>query len=398
MTSCASSGGASKVAVSPERQKAVQDSLNKIWERKLLIAWSTAYEHHKNKLYSEAIPNFWKVFKMDTVKKFPDLYTFLGDCYVKLNNPDSAEVVYRLGTERFPEKSHYHRSLAWLLSAKGENSEAIEQYQATIELAQDNASDFKELANLLVKEDRIEEAIDAYNKYLELNPNDLEVKEIVGTLFRTTGNEDAYIESLIETVKNDPENTKAMFTLGEIYFKRANYNQAIEYLNKYLAIKPDDVIALEYVGNAQQNLGQFNKAIATYDKILAVDAGHKKVLCEMATCYRELGQLSKARSTANKALKIDSGYGLAYIVRGEVYEDAVDGCLSKRDKRIVKFDDKLIYKMAYDEYAKALKSFETADIAKKRMSYIQPDIPTTEDYFMHPDQKKARLDCYKWIY
>ena len=30
--------------------------------------------------------------------------------------------------------------------------------------------------------------------------------------------------------------------------------------------------------------------------------------------------------------------------------------------------------------------------------YIQVDIPTTEDYFMHPDQKQANLDCYKWIY
>ena len=113
---------------------------------------------------------------------------------------------------------------------------------------------------------------------------------------------------------------------------------------------------------------------------------------------RAVPQLSKARSVANQAISIDSNYGLAYIVRGEIYEAAVDQCLAKRGNRQLRFDDKLVYKLAYDQYAKAKQDIQFADFAQRKMNYVQPDIPTTEDLFMHQGKTQAPLDCYKWIY
>jgi len=398
-TGCATTGGgAGQPQVSPERQKAIQDSLTRIWDRQLNIAWSTGYENHKGKMYEDAIKPFWRVVELDTVQRFPDLYTFLGDCYMKLNKPDSALIVYTMGAERFSQKSHYHRSMAYLLSAKNENEPAIEAYQKALEIDPENVADLQAVGNLLIQADRNDEALEVYQNLTELEPDNAENQRLYAQLLRTTGDEDAVLEAQEKALEADPNNTRLMFSLGESYFKRGENQKAIEKFEQMLDIKPDEVYALEYLGNAQQNEGLYRDAIATYEKVLALQPDHKKVLCEMATCYRELKNYSRARSLANQALKIDPQFGLARIVRGEIYESVVDDCIGRREKRIVNFDDKLVYKLAYDEYALAAKDPFYTDVARRKMNYIKPDIPTTEDYFMHPDEKQADLDCYRWIY
>jgi tetratricopeptide (TPR) repeat protein len=226
-------------------------------------------------------------------------------------------------------------------------------------------------------------------------PDDKESIEVLSQLYGAVGDEDARIEALENALKQDPSNTENMFNLGQIYFKQNEFGKAEEKFKMYLAIKPDDVYALEFLGNSQQNLGKFREAIATYEKIIAIDPEKKKIFCEMATCYKELGRYSTARIYANKTLRIDSNFGLAYIVLGEIYETCADECAKGRQ---LKFDDKLIYEKAYLEYQKAKRDPAYADLAVRRMEYVQQSKPTTADRFMHPDQKQSKLDCHKWIY
>jgi tetratricopeptide (TPR) repeat protein len=399
ITGCATTSGGADDGGITIAEKARQDSIAKAkWDRQLNLNWSLGFENHKNKLYRSAIPYFWKVFEIDTVKRFSDLYTFLGGCYMELNIPDSAQIIYKMGTERFPEKTHYHRTLGWLLAAKQQNAEAIDSYKNALALDPKNLVDNKVLGNLLISEDRIDEAITVYEKIIEIDPNDAAAQNTIAQLIGSTGDEDAFLDAKIKASNSDPKNTNLLYQIGEMYFKRDEYENSVTYFNKLLAINPEDAMALEFVGKAQQNMSKYKESISTYEKVLAVKPDNKKILCEMATCYRELNQLSKARSVANQAINIDSGFGLAYIVRGEVFEAAVDQCLAKRGNRKLIFDDKLIYKLAYDEYAKAKRDVQYADFAGRKMTYVQPDIPTTEDLFMHQTQKKARSACYQWIY
>jgi tetratricopeptide (TPR) repeat protein len=399
MTGCASTSGGTQGDGLSAAEKAAQDSIARAkWDRQLNLNWSLGFENHENKLYRAAIPYFWKVVDLDTVKRFSDLYTFLGGCYMNLNIPDSAEIIYEMGTQRFPKKTHYHRSLAWLLAAKSQNERAIDEYNAALDLDPENLNDLKAVGNLLISEDRTDEAISVYEKIIKLDPKNGEVQNVYAQLLGSTGDEDAVLNAKINASNTNPQDTNLLFQIGEIYFKQNDYENSIIYFNKLLAINAQDAMALEYVGNSQQNLGKFKEAIATYEKVIAIQQDNKKIVCEMATCYKDLGQLSKSRSVANQALKIDPAYGLAFIVRGEVYEVAVDQCLEKRGNRQLKFDDKLIYKKAYDEYAKAKKDLEFADFAQRKMSFVQPDIPTKEDLFMHQGVTKAKLACYNWIY
>jgi len=400
MTGCATTGtGDQKVEISPERQKAIQDSLNKVYKYQLDLNFSIGNEHRKNKNFQDAIKPFWKVVNLDTISRFPDIFTFLADCYMKLEKPDSALIVFTMGTEKAPQKIHNHRMRAYLLAAKGERAEAIDEYYKTIELDPDKIDDYKSLGTLLIGEDRLDEALEVYEKIVDLAPNDADAQKTYSSLIAQTGGDITDIIAAKEdALTKNPEDTRLMFELGELYFKQVEYNNSIKKFAMYLEKNPDDVKALEYLGNSYQNNEQYKKAISNYEKVLKLQSDHTKVICEMAACYRELKQFSRARSLVNSAIRINSGYGYAHIVKGSIYEATADACINKREKKVVNIDDKLVYKLAYDKFQLATKDVQFQEKKKNRMNYIKQDIPTPQDKFMYPNKVKAELDCYKWIY
>jgi len=384
--------------ISPERQKAIQDSLNKVYIQKLNLYWSTAYEHYKNKMYRNCIKPFWKVVELDTMKRFKNTYTFLSNAYVQLNVADSAQIALEMGIKKFPNNAYLHRNLGYIYAGLGRTEDAIEQYETALSIDSSNVGDWKQIANLYIKNDQPDDAIRAYEKVVELDPKDHDAQRTLSKLYKSCGDADAAIARMEEVKKLDPNNINNLFNLGKEYFNLDNYEKAITNFEALLKIQPDDVLALSYLGASLQNIGKFTRAINIYKEAIKIQPDNKKLYTDIATCYKELGQFATARSYTSKALKIDPKFGLANIVRGEIYEAAVEKCMADRGKDIPEFDDKLVFELAYKEYQKATKDLQYKDMAIAKMKYVQDFIPKKQDRFFHKGQTKAKLKCYKWIY
>lgn len=388
--------------VSPEvetaRQKAIQDSVRKAYEHELNKAWSTAYEYYKNKTYRSSINPFWKVIELDTIDRFKDKYSLLSDSYIKLNNPDSAQIVLEAGVKAYPDNAHLHRTLGYFLDGRGLTEEAIAEYEKATEIDDSKVGDWKALANLYIKNDQLEEATGAFEKVIELNPEDQDAQSALSRLYKSSGDVDAAIQRREELKKLDPDNTENLFNLGREYFNIGDYDNAIINLEQMLKLKPDDTKALEFFGNALQNKGNYRRAINVYNEIMKLQPDNKKILCDMATCYKELEQFQTGRDTARRALRIDSKYGMAYIVIGEIYEAQAEKCYRARGKKAPEFDDKLVYAKAYQEYEKATQDLQFKDLAQRKMNYVKDSRPTKEDEFFHKGQTKPKDSCYDWIY
>ena len=388
--------------VSPEvdtaRQKAIQDSLRKAYEHELNKAWSTAYEYYKNKTYPSSIKPFWKVIDLDTIDRFKDKYSLLSDAYIKLNNPDSAQIVLEAGVEEYPANAHLHRTLGYFLDGRGLTEEAIQEYEKATEIDASKVTDWKALANLYIKNDQHEEATVAFEKVVELNPEDQDAQTALSRLYKSSGDVDAAIQRREELKKLDPDNTENLFNLGREYFNIGDYDNAIVNLEHMLKLKPDDAKAMEYFGNSLQNKGTYRRAINVYNEIMKIQPDNKKILCDIATCYRELGQFKTGRDTARRALRVDSKYGLAHIVIGEIYEAQAEKCYRARGKKAPEFDDKLVYAKAYQEYQQAAQDLQFKDLAQRKMNYVKDFRPTKEDKFFHKGQTKPKDSCYNWIY
>jgi len=384
--------------VETARQKAIQDSLRKVYEYELNKAWSTAYEYYKNKTYRSCINPFWKVIELDTIDRFKDKYSLLSDAYVKLNNPDSAQIVLELGIQAYPENAHLHRTLAYFLDGRGQTEDAIREYEQATELDASMVNDWKALGNLYIKNDQLEEATRAFEKVIELDPKDQDAQRTLSRLYKSSGDADAAIQRMEKVKELDPNNTENLFQLGREYFNINDYDNAIVNFEQLLKLKPEDAMAIEYLGNSLQNKGSYKRAIVVYNDAIKIQPQNKKIFCEIATCYKELGQFQTGRSYARRALGIDPKYGLADIVIGEIYEAQAEKCYTARGKKLPEFDDKLVYDLAYSHYQKAAKDIQFKDMAERRINYVKDFRPTKEDLFFHKGQTKPKDPCYDWIY
>jgi tetratricopeptide (TPR) repeat protein len=394
---------AQQIDMSPERQKAIDDSLQKVYIYELNKAWSTGYEYYKPKIYERAIKPFWKVIELDTIDRFKDVYALLSDSYFKLGNVDSAQMVLEKGLENYPDNVGLRRNLAYILAGKEQIDEAITEYELVTEADDTQVNDWKQLANLYLRNDFLDDAIMAYQKVMELDPTDQDAQNTLGQLLKGAGDEDAAIEALEKALALDPNNTQLMYDIGKSYYNQGEYAKAIEKLEAYLQKQPYDYIAMEYLGGSYNGKGDFRKAIDVYSKIVAAQPENKKVYTDIATNHKELRQFITARKFVNRALAIDKQYGLAYIVLGEIYEATVDNCMRQKGKTMPKFDDKLVYREAYRQYQKAANDLQFKDIADRKRGYLRDFLPSKEDEFFNKNRKKANGsytvtdDCYKWI-
>jgi tetratricopeptide (TPR) repeat protein len=373
------------------------EAQRKAYEFEMTKFWSFGFENYKNKQYADATKHFWKVAEMDTIKKFPRVYRYLGDSYFKLQKPDSAQIVFEMGIKKYPEDAHLHRMVGYILAQKELTDGAISEYETVVKLDSESVNDWKQLALLYAKVDRYDEAISAYEKVLQLDPDDEEARNNVSALYTVTGQSEKATEAKENVREQEPENAQVRYELGIIYFNQGEYEKSIERFKEFLALSPGDVNAMEYVGSAYQRLERYREAITSYKKILKIDPSNKKVMAEISRCYRGLNNFSLARTYARKALAIDNSYGLGWIALGEVYEASAEACVNQKNGK-VDFNDKLVYELAYKQYKKALQDLEYRSEAQRHIDYLQGVLPTTEDKFMHKNQTQAKGDCYKWIY
>ena len=377
--------------------QAVEDSLARAkYQFELNKNWSFGFENYKNKQYADVPQYFWKVIEMDTTHKFTQVYGLLGQTFYQLNQPDSAQLVYEMGVKTFPDNADFRRNLAYLLAAREQTDLALAEYEKIVELQAATVDDYKRMANLYVRANQYDKAIKSYEEVLKLNPDDQETRNTLATLYKTTGNEEAALESMEMALAQNPNDTRIMFDLAQARFNRQEYEKAAELLERFNKQVTGDMFALELLGDARDHLGSYREALKTYEQITTAQPNNKKVLVKMSRCYRELADFPSARRFGTKALGVDSKYGAAFIAIGKVYEVCADKCVAKRGK--TEFDDKLVYKLAYENYEKALQDLESRTEARQLLNYLEPSIPKKEDIFMNKGKTKAEGPCYSWIY
>ena len=395
-------GCASGPKVTPEQQAgkqarelAKQDSIRKYEAAK---NWSLGHENYKNKEYDRVAKYFWKVINLDKEGRFKDVYTFLAQTYFQLGKIDSAELVYGMGLKQYPDNLHLNRNLGYIYANKGEIEKAIPLYEKTVEQDPENLNDWKQLGALYAQADDTENAIRAYEKIVELDPNDAEARTVLTALLRQTGNEGAALQQMEESLAKDPTNKQLLFDLGLTYMGMQQYSKASKKFSKLVEIDPNDIVARENLAKVYYRNKQYEKAIQQYKKIFELDPDNVKALTEWATCYLDLGNLRQARTLARRATRVDPRYGMAFYTLGKVYEKAVESCKAKSGRTGYSFDDKLVFKIAHEEYKRAVNDIETKQRALASMRSLEPVLPSQEDFFMHKNQRIAKDPCYEWIY
>jgi len=400
---CTSSKGTTDT-MTPERQKAIEDSILKARKFEIARDWSTGYEYYKNKNYPDAKKYFLRIIKVDPNMrladefKYKDIYGRLAQCYIDENQPDSTQWAFLQGVKFNDENAYYHESLGYMFGGKNMFDESIKYYARAIELQPDKAALYKIIGDLYYQTGDVDKAIESYESLTKLTPGDRAAQEKLAAMLRSAGREDEATAQKEKLLADSPNDTNLMSDLGRIYIRNYEYEKALEMFNRVVAIEPENIEAYQYIVAAQMNLENYNGAIETYKKLNTLKPNDVDVMCQLADAYRMNNSFQTARTWARRAINADPNSGLPYITIGDIYSGAAEYCASKKGGSGFDFDDKLVYQIAYNEFQKAKKDPLQIDTATRRMNALQAYLPTAEDKFMHPNQTQAKGDCYKWIY
>jgi tetratricopeptide (TPR) repeat protein len=189
--------------------------------------------------------------------------------------------------------------------------------------------------------------IDIYNKKFEQNKQNTEFLRRLTNIMEKKSCDDnqLYFKASEQLYALDPSPASA-FSLAKSFIKAKRYNDAIKY--------------------ATQAAENFDNADDKFDAYMV-----------LAEAYRLNGQYPAAKNAAMKASNIKPNSGKPYIFIGDLYMITANSCgdnpISKRAG----------FWAAYDQYNKAKKDPEFANIASKKASEAYSYFPKTEDLFFY---------------
>lgn len=366
---------------------------------------SFAYGYYQNQDWKGCIRNYKIMLENDCEEAYAeDIFQYLGRAYRELKSEgdqylDSAAFTYQRGLQYLPSNTYMRKNLAYVYRLQGKTDLEIREYEKLAERDPEEISYYQELVKLYFQVERFEDVVWASEKILELDPGNQQAVNDRILAYEKLGKD--VIEVQKEAWEKNPNATTGLNYATALEEKK-DYNAAIDVLKRVTALNPSNFEAWNKLGNNYKNIGDRENVIRTYTHIATkISPRDINVISNIVDAQLALAQYQEAYEWAKRALEINSNSKLSNKLMGDVYYGAVEYYTSSRE---VTFEDKLVYKLAYDYYKKAAELGEFG--VKSRLDYLKEyRIPTDEDWFMNKydaagkdrTNYKPQLEEYDWV-
>jgi|GEM_PF-479673 len=326
---------------------------------------------------------------------------------------DTMVMIYDLGVKHVTERA----ASFWLLRGfalenyfEGREIEAIPAYEKSIEL------DFNGLdlyyidrlgvlytTNMAANPEFKTKAIALYRRAQEkYHDNPLPVQRLKALVTDPL----EFVTYAEKDLASDPENVEKIWEAAIANREAELWSGAERHLAKLVKKEPKNATYWYELGKVQQRQQRYRQAIDSYENALKFNPLLKENHLNISDCHRMLGNFTASRAAAQKATQADRNWGRPYIVIADIYKAAVERCIMQTkggDWAKLDIDDKLVYKLAQDYYARA-KSIEPAIAAEanQRIGELSTLVPAKEDLFFYRSRIQngkmtLQSSCYDWI-
>ncbi|RKY49181.1 MAG: hypothetical protein DRP88_00365 [Candidatus Neomarinimicrobiota bacterium] len=392
-----------EMAAKSAQEKAREDSIR---DMKCKLYLSFAYSYYQNQDWQGAIKNYRRMMDLGCEEKYAaDIFPYLGRSYQMLAQEDptyldSALDVYLKGEEYLPKNIFIHKNLAYIYHLKGNRDLEIREYEKMVEIEPENIELLRTLVKLYFAAERYRDVVWAAEQILKIEPGDEQALNDRLVAYQKLG------KDVLEVQKEQWEKDKGNVAKGIEYAKaladRLEYEEALKVLQQVTQANLKNREAWENLAKLYFSLGRYEEAAKTYEYISRnISPRDISIINEIVKSYTQASEFQKAYTWAKKAKQISGSSGLVFRMFGDLYY-SVASCYSSPEK--LTFEDKLVYKLAYDYYKKAYEKGEY-DV-KKKLDYLkQYLIPTHEDWFLNKYDNKGNLrksfrpkgEYYNWI-
>jgi len=383
--------------VDQARLQAIQDSLARVNEKQIKIYRSFAHDYYNKHQFARARDYFVKQLDLDVSHKYSSDYAQLADCYIHLNQADSAQIAYETGLKYKPDNVYLHFALGLMLYGRSQFSQALEHFRFVTghEPANPRYLDaWIKMKEIYLGEEDYDAVLEVLDQLIKNYPDRREYVQEKESILAQYFDPEELIASLEKSHAAYPEDRDLTLKLARAYFDNTQYDRALALATELLEGETTPEL-LDFKAGCLENLEQYGKAVATLKQLWKMDQGNPEVLCRIAGLYLEQKQFPKARSYVRKARRVAPDCAHATYLLGQIYETAADECIGSAG---IKFDDRLIFKMAREEFQKITNDPKWGKKARSKVKYLAEYIPQKQDLFMHQGQTQAKKPCYAWIY
>jgi len=218
-----------------------------------------------------------------------------------------------------------HSNLAVALQAKGEDDEALAEFQKALAINPDFAQDYVELSNIYLEKGRADDAIVACRKALDLVPKFARAHYNLGIALAQKGQVDEAMTEFRKALVIDPSFGEADGNLGNALLQTGRVDEAMAEFQRALALDPNHAEVHNSYGVAFLQKGQVDEAIAQFQSALKINPNYAKAHCNLGSTFAQKGQMEEAIAEFQKAVAIKpdlaearTDLGNALLQKGEL--------------------------------------------------------------------------------
>ncbi|MCK4641137.1 MAG: hypothetical protein KAU06_07360 [Candidatus Marinimicrobia bacterium] len=365
-----------------------------------------AYSYYQNQNWNSTIKNYKKMMEYGCGEEYAqDIYSYYGRAYQQLakNDPvyyDSALYVYLEGEKYLPNDMYIHKNIAYVYHVQGKIDLEIREYEKMIEIQPEDLELYRTFVKRCFSQERFEDMLWGIEKILEISPNDEQAINDRLMVYEKLGKDITTVRK--EQWERNPDNVRFGMEYVESLTEQLEYDKAIEVYKKITMLDLRNKDVWDKLADLYKTLGRYKEAATTYEHINKnIDPKNLEVIDNITKMYQNLAEFPTAFKWAKKAIALENS-SLAYKIRADVFYLGAEYYSSSRPTK--NFEDKLVYKLAYDDYREAKKMGDYS--VQSRIDFLKEYlIPTREDWFMNKYDASGvertvycpRMDCYKWI-
>jgi len=365
-----------------------------------------AYSYYQNQNWNSTIKNYKKMLGYGCGEEYAqDIYSYYGRAYQQLakNDPvyyDSALYIYLEGEKYLPDDMYIHKNIAYVYHVQGKIDLEIREYEKMIEIQPEDLELYRTFVKRCFSQERFEDMLWGIEKILEISPNDEQAINDRLMVYEKLGKDITTVRR--EQWERNPDNVRFGMEYVESLTEQLEYDKAIEVYKKITMLDLRNKDVWDKLADLYKTLGRYKEAATTYEHINKnIDPKNLEVIDNITKMYQNLAEFPTAYKWAKKAIALENS-SLAYKIRADVFYSGTEYYSSSRPTK--NFEDKLVYKLAYDDYREAKKMGDYS--VQSRIDFLKEYlIPTREDWFMNKYDAsgsertvyRPRMDCYKWI-
>jgi len=266
-------------------------------DAKVLLNLATA--NYENGDFDSAEALILQVLQQDG--ELVEAHYSLGVVLAKIGRASEARAAFATALELDP---NHWQSLDQITDLKSAADLKLAEagYRRLIAAEPDNGSWHRKLAVNLRHQDRVPEAVESYQAALNLNAADDKSLIGLGLLMLHLGQADESLFLFLQALALDPDNADALASNGLALHSLGDQGQALEMLDRALVKMPERADILNVKGECHAEIGQLDQALASFEKALELDPDNIGIQFNLANTLRMRGDLEAARIVFDELL------------------------------------------------------------------------------------------------